>query len=164
MSVETGQKKFTGRHMLVVMLCFYAAIITANMTMAIAANWSWSGLVVANSYVASQQFNTKVEEAQAQAALGWTSRLDVRGGKVSYRLSDAAGAPIDMLRVTTTFRRPASGADDTTLTLSRGPGGDFEANANLHDGVWIVETDADVGTRKPYRYVNRIIIREGALQ
>lgn len=164
MSAEAEQKRFTGRHMLVVMICFYAAIITANLTMAIAANWSWTGLVVANSYVASQQFNTKVEEAHAQAALGWTDTLDVRGGKVSYRLSDAAGAPIAIESVTATFRRPVSSVDDTTLSLSRGPDGGFEATAELNDGVWLVEAEAQLGTGKTYRHVSRIMIREGVLQ
>lgn len=164
MSVELEQKRFTGRHMLAVMLCFYAAIITANLTMAVAANWSWSGFVVANSYVASQQFNKKAEEARAQAALGWTSTLHVRDGKVSYNLRDAAGAPVGLRSVTATFRRPSYDAEDQTLTLSHAPGGAFEASASFNDGVWLVEAEAVAGTERPYRHVGRIMIREGVSQ
>lgn len=164
MSVELEQKRFTGRHMMVVMLCFYAAIIAANLTMAFAASWSWSGFVVANSYVASQQFNKKAEEARAQAALGWTSVLEVRDGKVSYNLSDAAGAPVPLRSVTATFRRPSYDAEDQTLTLTRAPDGRFEAGASLNDGAWLVEAEADAGLDTPYRHAARIMIREGVSQ
>lgn len=164
MSVELERKGFTGRHMLAVMLCFYAAIIVMNLILAFAANWSWSGFVVTNSYVASQEFNRKAEEARAQAALGWTSKLDVRNGRISYNLSDAAGAAIPLQSVTVTFRRPVTDAHDQILTLSPGPDGVFATSASLQDGVWLVEAEADAGMDKPYRHVGRLVIRGGVSQ
>lgn len=165
MSMGIQPKEFTGRHMLIVMLCFFGTIITVNLIMALAANTSWSGFVVKNSYVASQQFNEKVAESRAQAALGWQNWFDYRDGKVSYGLRNHSGFPVDIESVTVTFRRPASASEDLTITLSRiDETGTFTANASIHDGIWIVEADADVGMPAAYKYVRRMIIRNGALQ
>ena len=67
-TVRSGE--FTGRHMLAAMLAFFGVIIAVNITMAVFAQTSWTGFVVRNSYVASQEFNGKVAAARAQAALG----------------------------------------------------------------------------------------------
>ncbi|MGO4840209.1 FixH family protein, partial [Rhizobiaceae sp. 2RAB30] len=70
-----GNGTFTGRHMLAIMVAFFGTIIAVNVTMATLAGRSWTGFVVKNSYVASQEFNRKAEQGRAQAALGWESRL-----------------------------------------------------------------------------------------
>ncbi|ESY87148.1 FixH family protein, partial [Mesorhizobium sp. LNHC229A00] len=73
MSTTTRKpREFTGRHMLAIIPAFFGVVIAVNLTMATLANTSWTGLVVENTYVASQQFNRKAEEGRAQAALGWT--------------------------------------------------------------------------------------------
>ena len=67
--MSNGTRQFTGKHMLAIMLGFFAVVLAANMTMVYFARHSWTGLVVENSYVASQQFNAKMAETRAQAAL-----------------------------------------------------------------------------------------------
>ena len=54
------------------MLAFFGVIIAVNVVMATLASTSWTGLVVENSYVASQEFNRK---ADARPRPGGT-RLD----------------------------------------------------------------------------------------
>ncbi len=67
MQAPTPQPKpFTGRHMLFAMLAFFGVIIAVNLTMAVFATKSWTGLVVKNSYVASQAFNRELEQAKVQ--------------------------------------------------------------------------------------------------
>ena len=56
---ERKPAEFTGRHMLAIMLAFFGVIIAVNLVMATLASKSWTGLVVKNTYVASQQFNRK---------------------------------------------------------------------------------------------------------
>ena len=80
------------------MLAFFGVIIAVNVVMATLASTSWTGLVVENSYVASQEFNRKAEEGRAQAALGWKSRLTIAGGEIRYALTDAAGTAIALSR------------------------------------------------------------------
>jgi nitrogen fixation protein FixH len=66
--------------MLLIMLGFFGLIIGVNLTMAYLAVGSWPGLVVKNSYVASQQFNATLRDAAHQADLGWTGTLEYRDG------------------------------------------------------------------------------------
>ena len=60
-----ARREFTGYHMVAVMTLFFGTIISVNLLMAWYANTSWSGLVVKNSYVASQEFNGKLEEGDS---------------------------------------------------------------------------------------------------
>ncbi len=165
MSAETeAGGKFTGRHMLAIMLAFFGVVIGVNLVMATAANRSWTGLVVKNSYVASQEFNRKAEEGRAQAALGWKGKLAIGGGHVSYSLVDAAGAAVPVEGVVASFRRPAYDAEDRTITLAREADGMFGAAEAVRDGIWIVEIDAEAGLAKPYRDVRRVVVSNGVLK
>jgi nitrogen fixation protein FixH len=157
-------REFTGKHMLAIILAFFGVIIAVNLTMATLANTSWTGLVVENTYVASQQFNKKAEEGRAQAALGWAGKLTIASGEVRYSLTDADGKPVPLHGVKVLFRHPAYESEDKSVTLALATGQEFAAQHMPRDGVWIVEVDADAGLAKPYRDVRRIIISHGALQ
>ncbi|TIN52939.1 MAG: cytochrome oxidase, partial [Mesorhizobium sp.] len=102
----------------------------------------WTGLVVENTYVASQQFNKKATEGRAQAALGWTGKLTIAWGEVRYSLTDAAGKPVPLHGVKMLFRHPAYEKEDESVTLALGSGQEFAAQHMPKDGVWIVEIDA----------------------
>ena len=68
--MTTRVQGFTGRHMLLVTTSFFAVVISVNVTMAWFASSSWSGLVVENTYVASQEFNHRAAEMKAMTASG----------------------------------------------------------------------------------------------
>jgi nitrogen fixation protein FixH len=150
--------------MLATMLAFFGVIIAVNVTMAVFAGSSWTGLVVENAYVASQQFNEQAAAGRAQAALGWTGKLTIDGAGVSYRLTDKAGDTIAMQGVTVKLRHPAYAAADRTLVLARSQDGAFATGERAPDGLWIVEVDADFGTATPYRDVRRLVVSKGAGQ
>ncbi|MEW6631726.1 MAG: FixH family protein [Pseudomonadota bacterium] len=167
MSTEMrNQREFTGGHMLVVIVSFFAVVIGVNVTMATLAEKSWTGLVVENTYVASQQFNEEARKGRAQAALGWTGILNIASGEVSYRLVDAQGKPVPLRGVKMLFRHPAYESEDETVMLAAdaGSGQAFAARHTPKDGVWIVEIDADAGLASPFRDVRRIMISKGTLQ
>lgn len=157
-------KEFTGRHMLFVMLGFFGVIITVNVTMAVLANRSWTGLVVGNTYVASQQFNERTERGKEQMALGWEPVLSVEPGHLAYRISDADGSPISLDGVTMLVHRPVSAAADTEIVLERSVDGSYAADVTLDDGSWIVEVEAEAGLEFPYRDVRRILVSEGTMR
>jgi nitrogen fixation protein FixH len=157
-------REFTGRHMLAIMLAFFGVVITVNVTMATLANTSWTGLVVENTYVASQQFNKKADQGRAQAALGWTAKLTIADGEVRYGLTDAAGKAVALHGVKVLFRHPAYESEDKSVTLALGQGQEFTARHVPRDGVWIIEVDADAGLAEPYRDVRRVMISHGALK
>ncbi|WP_027040365.1 FixH family protein [Mesorhizobium ciceri] len=171
MSVNTQRSwEFTGRHMLTTILAFFGVVIAVNLTMATLASRSWSGLIVENSYVASQQFNEEARKGRAQAALGWTGKLTVASGEVRYSLADSKGKPVPLHGVKVLFRHPAYEAEDEALTLAAVSGGtsgnteEFAARHTPRNGVWIVEIDADAGLASPFRDVRRVMISNGVLQ
>ena len=135
---------FTGWHMLAIMIMFFGTIITVNLIMAWNASHSWSGLVVQNTYVASQQFNGKVAEAKAFAASGIEGSLSIEGGRVTYRVVDAKGEPVIADDVSATFKRPVDEREDFTLALEPAGPGLFVAETEIMPGQWIV----DIGTKR----------------
>jgi nitrogen fixation protein FixH len=158
-ALRTGE--FTGRHMLVIIIAFFGVVVAVNVTMASLASRSWSGLVVKNSYVASQQFNGVVEEARRQAALGWTSRMTYAEGKFGYRLLDGSGKPVTLRGVSVDFRRQVTEGEDKAVRLSPAVHG-FSGPVQLGDGVWLVQIVADAG--EPYRELHRITVRGGEMR
>ena len=56
----TPEREFTGWHMAITMIAFFGVIISVNLTMAILASSTWTGLIVKNGYVASQDRVTRL--------------------------------------------------------------------------------------------------------
>jgi len=161
--VSTNQHsgEFTGRHMLMIMVAFFGVIIAVNIGMARLAGSSFGGLVVKNSYVASQEFNEKLEQSREQLALGWTPTFQVVKGTIRYRLTDKDGNIVAATAASVQFRHPSYEAADWSVPLKRADDGSFEAVQAARNGTWIVQIDSDVGRAAPYRDVRRIVIRNG---
>lgn len=155
-------REFTGRHMLMIMLAFFGVIITVNVVMARFATSSWTGLVVKNSYVASQQFNEKMDAVRVQNALGWVPKLDVTGGKVTFTLADRGGNPVEMSGGTAKFQHPAFEAADWTVNLKPSEIGKLAAKTAVQSGVWVVDVEIECGLKEPYRHRERFIVKDGA--
>lgn len=164
MNKAARKGEFTGRHMLIIMIAFFGTIITVNITMAVMASRSWTGMVVENTYVASQEFNTRTAEARAQEALGWTSNLEVADGTVTWRLQDAQNTALHPEGGVIRFHHPAFDAADLEARLEPQPDGALVAQVEAADGVWIVEIEAEAGLDHPYRDTHRINLREGTPQ
>ena len=165
---ETG-REFTGKHMLAVMLVFFGVIIAVNLTMATFARTSWSGLVVQNTYVASQQFNAKAEEGRRQALLGFTPALSVADGVLRFSLADKEGRPVRLTGGTAMLRRPVGDSDDATVGLA--PQGEaLQTALSVADGAWIVEVHAEIAPEAgvalghPWRETRRIQLRAGTMR
>jgi nitrogen fixation protein FixH len=150
--------------MLAAMVAFFGAIIAVNLTMAVFAMNSWTGLVVKNSYVASQEFNANARAAREQAALGWLGELAYGKGELRYRLTSASGAVVAATEVEAALGRPAYEADDTTIGLSPTDDGSFGGEIALADGQWIVRVSAEAGLARRWLDIRRIDVRNGAMQ
>ena len=132
--------RFTGWHMLGVMVLFFGTIITVNMIMAWNAVSSWSGLVVPNTYVASQQFNGKAEAAKRRAASGIKGSLSVNADDVSYRIHHPSNQSYRPDSVVLNFKRPVGESQNFELTLSPTGDGIYKAVHSVPAGQWIVES------------------------
>ena len=145
MKIERQEKPgfvFTGWHMLTIMVLFFGTVIAVNVTMAWNAVSSWSGLVVQNTYVASQQFNGKAEAAKARVASGIVGKLKLDGDTIAYEVTHSTRGPVETDAVTLNFRRPVGEKQDFSLVLDKQSVNGFAAYHQLAPGDWIVEAVA----------------------
>lgn len=154
---------FTGRHMAMIIVAFFAVVVGVNVTMATLARWSWSGLVVRNTYVASQEFNGKVAAAREQAALGWSARLDLADGRVEVALVDAGGRAVPLESARLNLRSPATDREDSSVALTR-DGDAFAGKLSLRDGAWVAEIVATAAGGREWHDTRRILIQGGRLK
>ena len=132
-------KGFTGGHMLLTTCCFFGVVIAVNVTMAWLASSSWSGLVVENTYVASQQFNEKAAAIRAMNATGVKGRASMKDGVFIYQLRNRDGSTASADEVSAHFRRPVGDHEDFEDELNKVDEGRFEAHRHVPAGDWIVE-------------------------
>jgi len=128
--------EFTGRHMWLLAIGFFGVIIAVNITLAVFSSVSWTGLVVDNSYVASQEFDDKRLAHKHQLEAGWTSSLSYAGGTAILAVADGSGSPIDLGAPVLQINRPVGGHDDQKVTLARQPNGIYAGPVTLGPGVW----------------------------
>ncbi|MFC3096271.1 FixH family protein [Alteraurantiacibacter palmitatis] len=128
-------RRFTGWHMLAVMGAFFGVIIAVNFTMARIAIGSFGGVVVENSYVASQDFNDWLEQARAQEELGWQVDKSLSADRrVLLRIT---GAPAT-LSITGSARPPLGGQAGEQLSFTRIAPGEYVSTSALAEGRWVV--------------------------
>ncbi|KKO95023.1 FixH family protein [Brucella melitensis] len=154
---------FTGWHMLGIMFMFFGVIIAVNLLMAYNAIHSWSGLVVQNTYVASQEFNDKAKTGKEQAALNWQSKPAYENGVFTWQLADHNGKAVAMTGGTVDFKRPVGDAHDTKVTLTVREPGILTAPLELGEGAWIMEVNADAGLEDLYRHIIRVLVKDGKI-
>ena len=156
----SSDSEFTGRHMLIAMLAFFGVIIAVNFTMAFFASSTWTGLIVKNSYVASQDFNAKLEKARAQDGLGWTSSAVLDGRELTLKLKDASGQPLNALNVVAKVYRPVAEAEDHDVALSAKGAGAYAAKVDLKAGLWEVAVLATGRGEATYEQIFRFIVKD----
>ena len=158
--IKLPWREFTGWHMLTVMVLFFGTIIGVNFLMAYSALSSFAGLVVENSYVASQHFNEKLVAMRKQEKLGWTVDLTVLADAVTVTAHDATGAPI-AATVDVEMTRPTTDRDDHFLHADRtlGP---IRMPTTLKPGAWDATMALKDDAGETFLTTRRVIIRDQA--
>jgi len=155
-----GTKQFTGWHMLGVLFLFFGTIISVNLTLAWFANSSWTGLVVPNSYVASQHFDAVTAEKRRQAELGWTAALTHDDGVFAVDLKDKDGNFIRGAVVSAKIGHPVQEKNDQTVTLLEKGGGAYAADVTLDPGVWYVALTVTGAKGEVWTHTIRFLVKE----
>jgi nitrogen fixation protein FixH len=138
--------------MLLVITGFFAVIIGVNITLAVFATGTWTGLVVENAYVASQHFNEDLDRAHRQQALGWHAALSYRAGTLRLDLTGGrSGAPLPGMTVEAILQRPTHEGEDRTVVLTRAADGAYRADLDLPAGTWKAEIHAADALGRAYR-------------
>lgn len=138
-------RRFTGRHMLAIMLAFFGVIVAVNLSMATVAARTFGGKVVENSYVAGQQFNGWLAEARAQERLGWSTPVVLDGRRHVTLTAMSAGRALDRARVAAVARHPLGRAPDVVLAFRPDGAGRYVSTAPLPRGRWQVQFEVRRG-------------------
>jgi nitrogen fixation protein FixH len=129
--------RFTGRHMAIIMVAFFGVVIAVNVLMARLATSTFTGVVVENSYVASQRFNRWLDEAKTEQQLGWKAEaIRAPDGRVLVSLS---GAPSGA-QVTGEAWHPLGQSADRVLHFAASPRG-FRSAETLPAGRWRIRLE-----------------------
>lgn len=145
MTEQTGAVRgpFTGWHMFAIMVAFFGVVIAVNVTMMQVARGSFGGVVVENSYVASQEFNGWLHAARAQQALGWQVTTGLRTDR---KVAIAVASAPETLAVTATARHPLGRQPDQALTFHRVAPGRYVSTSALPAGRWTLRLQLASGT------------------
>ena len=149
---------FTGWHMLAIVLVFFAVIIGVNIVLAVAATTTFPGLVVANSYVSSQEYNELLASARAQDAVGWRHELAVEDGILSFRLATADNTPRNVLSVVENVGLPSTTQADHDLILLLS-GDAYRSGEALPPGYWEVDIEARQESELVFRRTQELFIK-----
>ncbi len=158
MSPEMPDRKLTGRAVLLIALGAFAVTLAVNLLLAFTAVRTFSGVVVDNSYVASQSFDAT---RAAQVALGWTVTLtdDTQAGVLGVAFTDASGAVVRPATLAVTLGRPTTTRDDQTIALKQVVGG-YAGPAPLAPGLWRVEITATAADGTAFRQSRSLRVKD----
>ncbi|MGI9356451.1 MAG: FixH family protein [Rhizobiaceae bacterium] len=156
--------RFTGWHMMACMLAFFGTIIAVNLTMAMLASGSWTGLVVKNSYVASQKFNDRLSEARLQTESGLRSKIVHSNSSVTFTIADRSGTVLKPETALVWIGRPAFEQQDRTLQADCGRDGLCTIATDLAPGPWALRIEAMLQDQTYRRDARLFVGADGKLQ
>ncbi|MEO5604845.1 MAG: FixH family protein [Novosphingobium sp.] len=133
-------RPFTGRHMTVILVAFFAVVIGVNFVMARYATSTFGGVVVENSYVASQHFNRWLDEAAREKALDLHAAAKrTSADRVAVEITGSAADA----RLSAFARHPLGRTADLSLQFDRNAAGQFVSREVLPRGRWRVRLKLD---------------------
>ena len=142
--------RFTGRHAALVIGGGFAIVLAVNFTMATLAARSHPGMVVKNSYIASQHFNEGLEAGRAQKALGWTVTADARGDALIVDATSSLDQPLTGVKATAALSHPLGRGQTRELVLAEVAPGRYDAPHGMQPGQWIAEIRLTRGSERYY--------------
>ncbi|AFX98812.1 FixH [Candidatus Endolissoclinum faulkneri L2] len=151
----------TDRRVLMILIFFFGLIITVNVILAILANRTWPGLIVDNSYVASQQFNTRIADAREQQALGYILTFEQVKNQLTLALSDKSGQGIKILNGIVRIGRPVTRTEDRIINIPFVSSGRFRIPNTLAPGIWIADIALTLSKDRTWRSERRFSVIKG---
>ena len=150
-------RPLTGHHMAMIFGLFFGVIFAVNIFMTVSAVRSWTGLVVENSYVASQQFNAETALLNKSSAMGILHQLHYKNGTLSLSLKTKYGHATDAKNIQIIIGTSNNG-ENQTLDLLPSASGEIIANAKLANGIWSGELSAVMNGTEKWKQPIRLIV------
>lgn len=136
----TGE--FTGRHMAALIVGGFGIVIAVNLAMAVLASSTFGGVVVENSYAASQEFNSWLDAAERDQGLGWD--IGVTRNDAGRLVVSTANVPAGAV-VSGVARHPLGVEADRVLDFEDVAGERFISRQRLPGGRWTLRLVVTAG-------------------
>lgn len=139
----TPARPVTGRKVTLWFVAFFGVVIAVNFFMARQATATFGGVVVENSYVASQNFNRWLDAAESQRGLGWSAEATrLPDGRIEVRFVGTGAAQLALAGVA---RHPLGRNRDRQLAFQPAGAARFVSRETLPKGRWRLRLKADAG-------------------
>ena len=139
---ELTERRFTGRHLLLVLGGFFGTMLAVNGVFTYLAVSTFNGLDRPDAYQAGIQYNDRIDAGRQQAALGWSHRVTLgEAGRVEVAVSDAQGQAVTQLALTGDIGRPAADRYTHALSFRETSPGLYVAAAELEPGSWVASLE-----------------------
>lgn len=137
-----------GRHVLLMLLAFFGAIIAVNVAFALIAVRSFPGEDVRRSYLQGLRYNDTLAERRTQAALGWHASAALSdsadGAMLNVGLATPDGRPLDGLTLRGELQWPTDSRLDQALAFEPVGAGSYAARlGDLPSGRWRLRARAE---------------------
>jgi nitrogen fixation protein FixH len=132
-------RRFTGWHMTSILVSFFSIVIAVNLIMARFAVGTFGGTVVDNSYVASQNYNRWLAQADKQEKLGWVSRISLDPARRIHVSISKEGIRITGVNAIGLAVHPLGRAPSIPLAFAPLPDGTLLTRQRLPAGRWRVQ-------------------------
>lgn len=117
-----------------------------------------TGLVTDEAYKKGLAYNSVIEKARAQDALGFKSDSRMVNDALRFTLTDRAGRAVIASKVTIWFFRPTQAKADVHGVMTLAQGGGYELTPQLPaKGLWEVRIHAETD-EGPYQTSKRMVI------
>ena len=126
-------REFTGRQMAGVLIVGFGIVAAVNFYMASLATGGFHGIVVENSYVASQKFNTWLDEAEVARKLGWAA--DAVRDEDGHLVIATSGLPYGAV-ITADLRRPIGEREYASVDFAPLDEGRYRSTSPVDQGRW----------------------------
>jgi nitrogen fixation protein FixH len=136
-------REITGRHVLFLMLGFFAVIIATDSWLVYKAVSTFGGVETDDAYRKGLAYNDRIAEERAQADLGWTNEARIEKDELRVFIRDKDQKGVGNLQITAVLGRPATNTNDRTLKLTEVAAGEYMATIGaLEAGNWVAAMEA----------------------
>jgi nitrogen fixation protein FixH len=152
----------SGRHVLRLIVGFFATVFAVNGWFLYAALSTHTGLVAQEPYRKGLAYNERIAASERQEQLGWKADVAIAEARLEVRLSDTAEAPVTGRFVAAVFGRPSTERFDRAITLTEAaPGVYVSAPLQIDGGTWVASVDVRAlpGAEPTFRMRRRLWVR-----
>jgi nitrogen fixation protein FixH len=162
--IGMAHKQFTGRHLLIILIGFFGAVLAINGIFAYLAVSTYRGVDSPSAYEDGLHYNQRIEAAHRQAGLGWSHEVRLENGRVEVGVVDSKGWPVTGLSVSGQIARPVAEDPSRALVLKETRAGFYAVRVDgLNPGNWILTLEAKKsvpqGQETLYRIKERLWLR-----